>query len=49
MSLKKACQDCISAVGEYFEGDKDHSVAGMSKKIAKSSSNLFEQTTGKNV
>jgi hypothetical protein len=50
---KKAYQDCfqkwqrrwercISAGGEYFEGDNAHSVAGMSKKIVLK---LFEQTT----
>jgi hypothetical protein len=29
---------CISAEGEYFEDDKAHSVAGMSKKSIKNSS-----------
>jgi hypothetical protein len=24
---------CINAAGEYFEGNKAHSVAGMSKKL----------------
>jgi hypothetical protein len=28
-------EGCIIEGGEYFEGDKDHSVAGMSKKIIK--------------
>jgi hypothetical protein len=47
--LKKAYQDCfqkwqwrwercINAGGEYFEGDKAHSFAGMSEKIIKNSS-----------
>jgi hypothetical protein len=55
--LKKAYQDCyqkwqqhwercISAGGEYFEGDKAHSVAGLSEKIIKKIvPKLFEQTT----
>jgi hypothetical protein len=44
--LKKTYQDCfqkrqrrwewcINAGGEYFEGDKNRSVAGMSEKIIK--------------
>jgi cation transport regulator ChaB len=33
---------CIDAGGEYFEGDKAHSVAGMSKKnYKKNSSKTF--------
>jgi hypothetical protein len=55
--LKKACQDCfqkwqphwehcINEGGEYFEGNKAHSVAGMSEKIIKKIVvKLFEQTT----
>jgi hypothetical protein len=55
--LKKVYQDCfqlwhqnwewcINAGGEYFEGDKAHSVAGMSRKIIKKIvPKLFEQTT----
>jgi hypothetical protein len=50
--LKKAYQDCfqkwqqhweqcINAGEEYFEGDKAHSVAGMSEKIMKNSSETF--------
>jgi hypothetical protein len=50
--LKKAYQECfqkwqwrwdrcINAGGEYFEGDKARSVAGMSEKIIKSSSKPF--------
>jgi hypothetical protein len=26
-------EQCITAGGEYFEGDKAHSVAGMSEKL----------------
>jgi hypothetical protein len=49
---KKAYQDCfqkwqrrwercINAGGEYFEGDKAHSVAGISEIIIKNSSETF--------
>jgi hypothetical protein len=56
---KKAYQDCfqkwqrpwercINAGGKYFEGDKAHSVAGMSEtNCRKIVPNLFEQTTYK--
>jgi hypothetical protein len=30
-----AWERCINAGGEYFEGDKAHSVAGMSEKLLK--------------
>jgi hypothetical protein len=30
-------EQCINAVGQYFEGIKAHSVAGMSKKLINSS------------
>jgi hypothetical protein len=32
---------CINAGGEYFDGDKAHSVAGMSEKIVKTGSKTF--------
>jgi hypothetical protein len=49
---KKAYQDCfqrwrqrwercVNAEEEYFEGDKAHTVAGMSKKYIKNSSETF--------
>jgi hypothetical protein len=39
-------EQCINAGGEYFEGDKAHSVAGMSEKIIKKIlPKLFEQIT----
>jgi hypothetical protein len=43
---QRHCKWCINAGGEYFEGNKAHSVAGMSKKIIKNIvPKLFEQTT----
>jgi hypothetical protein len=39
----------INAGGDYFEGDKTHSVAGMSKNIIKKIvPKLFKQTTNNN-
>jgi ethanolamine utilization protein EutA (predicted chaperonin) len=36
---------CINAGGEYFEGDRSHTVAGISEKIIKIVQKYFEQTT----